>query len=169
MNHARQPPRVSIVAGSLSDAEIVEACRRTLVELGITHEARILSSHRTPRELVAYVEQLESRGVRLVIALAGLAAHLPGVIAAHTQLPVLGVPVAIGPLAGMDALLSISQMPSGVPVGCLGLGTTGAKNAAYLAARILAFGDPILRAHLDEIVDRDRQRALATKLADDAD
>lgn len=169
MNHARQPSLVSIVAGSISDTELVEACQGTLNELGIPHEARVLSAHRTPRELVAYVEQLESRGVRLVIAVAGLAAHLPGVIAAHTRLPVLGVPVATGPLAGIDALLSISQMPTGVPVGCLGLGTTGAKNAAYLAARILAFGDPSLSARLAEIVERDRQRVLDTKLADGDD
>lgn len=169
MSHVPPPPLVSIIAGSASDSEIIDACRRTLDELGIAHEARILSAHRTPRELVAYVESLEQRGVRLIIAAAGMAAHLPGVIAAHTQLPVLGIPVAIGPLAGIDALLSIAQMPSGVPVGCLGLGVAGAKNAAYLAARILALADPRLRARLEEIVARDRQRVLATQPADGVD
>lgn len=161
---ATESPLVSIVVGSTSDAEIVAACRRVLDEVKVSHEARVLSAHRTPRELLAYVEQLETRGVRVVIAAAGLAAHLPGVIAAHTQLPVLGVPVVTGPLVGVDALLSIAQMPGGVPVGCLGVGTAGAKNAAYLAARILALTDRSLRARLDEMVERDRQRVLSSEL-----
>lgn len=157
-------PLVSIVVGSSSDAEIVAACRKVLDEVRIPCEARVLSAHRTPHELLAYVAELEKRGVRIIIAAAGLAAHLPGVIAAHTQLPVLGVPVATGPLVGVDALLSIAQMPGGVPVGCLGVGTAGAKNAAYLAARILALSDPALRGRLDEMVERDRQRVLSSEL-----
>jgi 5-(carboxyamino)imidazole ribonucleotide mutase len=161
---SKPAPLVSIIVGSTSDAEIVAACRRVLDEVGVPHEARALSAHRTPRELLSYVEQLEARGVRVIIAAAGLAAHLPGFIAAHTQLPVLGVPVSTGPLVGVDALLSIAQMPGGVPVGCLGVGVAGAKNAGYLAARILALGDPNLRRLLDELVERDRQRVLSTEL-----
>lgn len=160
MNPAPPSPLVSVLSGSPSDAEIVAACCRVLDELRIAHEARVLSTHRTPKELVSYAEQLESRGFRIVIAAAGLAAHLPGTVAAHTRLPVLGVPIATGPLQGVDALLSIAQMPGGVPVGCLGLSTAGAQNAAYLAARILALGDPALRARLDELAERDRQRTL---------
>lgn len=164
MNPASSQPLVSIIAGSLSDAEVVAACRQVLNNLGIVHEASVLSAHRTPKELQGYVEQLETRGIRLVIAVAGLAAHLPGVVAAHTQLPVFGVPVASAPLAGVDALLSIVQMPTGIPVGCLGLSTTGAKNAAYLVARILALGDSRLRARLEEFTEKERLRVLATEL-----
>ncbi len=166
MNPSPPLPLVSIIAGSLSDAEVVTACRQVLGTLGIEHEARVLSAHRTPKELQGYVEQLERRGIRAVIAVAGLAAHLPGVIAAHTQLPVLGVPVVSEPLAGMDALLSAVQMPTGVPVGCLGLGTTGAKNAAYLVARILSLGDLRIRASLAEFTERERLRVLASELPD---
>lgn len=161
---SQNPPRVSIIAGSASDHPVVAACRRVLDEHGLASEARVLSAHRTPRELVAYVEKLEERGVRVVIAVAGLAAHLPGVVAAHTRLPVLGVPVATGALAGVDALLSIAQMPSGVPVACLGIGEAGAKNAACLAARILALSDPVLAARLSELAEAARARILATEL-----
>lgn len=164
MNPTSLLPLVSIIAGSLSDADVVLACRQVLGNLGIQHEARVLSAHRTPKELQAYVEQLETRGIRVVIAVAGLAAHLPGVVAAHTRLPVFGVPVVSEPLAGVDALLSVVQMPTGIPVGCLGLGTTGAKNAAYLVARILSLSDSRIRASLTEFTERERLRILASEL-----
>ena len=164
MTECSNVPRVSIIVGSASDGEVVAACQRTLAELGIANEARVLSAHRTPHELVEYVTELERRGVQLIIAAAGMAAHLPGVVAAHTQLPVLGVPVAMGPLSGVDALLSIAQMPGGVPVGCLGVGLAGAKNAAYLAARILALHDRAQRERLDRIIERDRQQVLKAEL-----
>lgn len=163
MNPESSQPLVSIIAGSSSDADVVAACRQVLNSLEIVHEARVLSAHRTPRELQDYVEQLEPRGVRSVIAVAGLAAHLAGVVAAHTRLPVFGVPVAAAPLAGLDALLSVVQMPTGVPVGCLGLSNTGAKNAAYLVARILALGDSRIRARLEAFTEQERLRILAAE------
>src|SRR5687767_6578150 len=122
-------PLVTIIIGSANDAEAIAGARKTLSELGIAHEARVLSAHRTPSELLAYVADLEKRGVRVIIAGAGMAAHLAGVVAAHTALPVLGVPFASGTLQGFDALLSTSQMPPGVPVGCMGIGAPGATNA----------------------------------------
>lgn len=149
MSSAVEAPLCSIIVGSTSDEPLVSACRHILLEHGIAHEARVLSAHRTPRELVAYVEELEARGVRVIIAMAGLAAHLPGVVAAHTKLPVLGVPVAAGALSGVDALLSIAQMPGGVPVGCMGIGEAGAKNAAHLAARILSLSNQALRTRVE--------------------
>ena len=154
-------PLISIIIGSASDAETLAGCRRALESYAIAHEIKILSAHRTPGELVAHVEGLEARGVRLVIAAAGMSAHLAGVVAAHTALPVLGVPVAAGALAGVDALLSTSQMPPGVPVGCLGIGAPGATNAAHLAARILAGSDPALRARLTEQTRSMREKVLA--------
>src|SRR5687768_14082446 len=134
--------QVAILVGSQSDGDTIAAARTVLGELQIPHEARVLSAHRTPKELVEYVEALPSRGAKVIIAGAGMSAHLAGVVAAHTALPVLGVPIASGALQGVDALLSTSQMPPGVPVGCMGIGKAGATNAAYLAARILALSDP---------------------------
>ena len=108
-------PRVAIIVGSTSDADVIAGARSTLDELQIPHEAKVLSAHRTPHEVVQYVESLPSRGVSVIIAAAGMSAHLAGVVAAHTNLPVLGVPIASGALQGVDALLSTSQMPPGVP------------------------------------------------------
>lgn len=159
-------PLVSILVGSSSDAEPIAACRRALDRFGIPHEAKVLSAHRVPRELVAYIETLEERGIKLVIAAAGMAAHLPGVIAGHTRLPVLGVPLAAGPLSGVDALLSVAQMPGGVPVACLGVGSSGCKNAAYLAARILALHDNGIRERLVAAMKEDSDKVLQSSLPD---
>jgi 5-(carboxyamino)imidazole ribonucleotide mutase len=121
----------------------------TLEALGITHERRIVSAHRTPKRLVAYAEGAAGRGLKVIIAGAGGAAHLPGMVASLTALPVLGVPIESAALKGMDSLLSIAQMPGGVPVGTLAIGKSGAINAALLAAAILALGDTSVAAALD--------------------
>jgi len=136
---------VSIVMGSKSDEGHLEPTLKILDELGIPWEKRVLSAHRQPDELRAYVGEAEGRGVHLFIAAAGLSAALPGVIASHTLKPVIGVPVPGGPLGGVDALLSIVQMPGGIPVATVGLGSHGSKNAAVLAAEILALSDETIR------------------------
>ncbi len=160
-------PWVAVIVGSASDADAIKPCRAALKKLGIAHEAKILSAHRTPHELTDYVATLESRGVHIVIAAAGLAAHLPGVVAAHTRLPVIGVPLAAGALNGVDALLSVAQMPGGVPVACVGVGSAGATNSAYLAARMLALFDDTVRGKLAELMEADRQKVLASALPED--
>lgn len=132
---------VSVVMGSISDLEIAEAATKTLGDLGVEHEVRVLSAHRTPAELADYVADAEERGVAAFIALAGMSAALGGTIAAHTLRPVLGVPVESGAMRGFDALLSVTQMPPGVPVGGLAIGKPGATNAAILAAEIIALFD----------------------------
>jgi len=139
---------VSIVMGSKSDEGHLEPTLKILDELGIPWEKRVLSAHRQPDELRAYVRETEGKGARLFIAAAGLSAALPGVIASHTLKPVIGVPVPGGPLAGVDALLSIVQMPGGIPVATVGLGSHGSKNAAVLAAEILALSDETVRERL---------------------
>lgn len=156
--------RVAVIVGSASDADQMQGCRETLDRLGIDHEARVLSAHRTPEALVAYLRDLEERGIEVVIAAAGMAAHLAGVVAAHTALPVLGVPLASGPLQGVDALLATVQMPPGVPVATLGIGSAGGRNAAYLCARILAGRHPEVRRRLDEVLAEDRQRVLDSEI-----
>ncbi len=143
------PPVVGIVMGSRSDWETMRHAAETLARLGIAHETRIVSAHRTPRRLVHYAESARSRGLKVVIAGAGGAAHLPGMIASMTPLPVLGVPIESRALKWLDSLLSIVQMPGGVPVGTLAIGTAGAVNAALLAAAILALADPTIAAALD--------------------
>ncbi len=134
--------------GSRSDWETMEHAVLTLGELGVTHEVRVVSAHRTPDLLFEYAASAETRGLRVIIAGAGGAAHLPGMVAAKTHLPVLGVPVPSRQLAGLDSLLSIVQMPAGVPVPTLAIGRAGAINAALSAAAILALHDPTLRARL---------------------
>jgi 5-(carboxyamino)imidazole ribonucleotide mutase len=136
---------VSIVMGSKSDEGHLDPTIKILDELGIPWEKRVLSAHRQPDELRTYVGDAEGRGVLLFIAAAGLSAALPGVIASHTLKPVIGIPVPGGPLAGVDALLSIVQMPGGIPVATVGLGSHGSKNAAVLAAEILALSDEAIR------------------------
>jgi 5-(carboxyamino)imidazole ribonucleotide mutase len=143
------PPLVGIVMGSQSDWETLRHGAATLSELGVAHETRIVSAHRTPRRLYAYAEKARGRGIKLIIAGAGGAAHLPGMLASLTPLPVLGVPIESKALKGMDSLLSIVQMPAGVPVGTLAIGKAGAVNAALLAAAILALGDSKIAAALD--------------------
>ncbi len=137
-------PLVGIVMGSKSDYEVLLPAVEILKELGIPHEARVLSAHRTPDQLIEYVETARERGLRVMIAGAGGAAHLAGVIAAKTLLPVLAVPIAATSLAGLDSLLSMVQMPKGIPVATLAIGKPGAGNAALFAAEILALNDAAL-------------------------
>jgi 5-(carboxyamino)imidazole ribonucleotide mutase len=142
-------PPVAIIMGSQSDWETMRHAAETLSLLGIGHEARIVSAHRTPERLVDFAREARGRGVKVIIAGAGGAAHLPGMAAAMTPLPVLGVPVESKALKGMDSLLSIVQMPGGIPVGTLAIGRAGAINAALLAAAILALSDPAVADALD--------------------
>ena len=142
-------PRVGLVMGSQSDWATLRHAADTLAGLGIAHEVRIVSAHRTPDRLREYARTARSRGLRVIVAGAGGAAHLPGMCAAWTPLPVLGVPVESAALNGMDSLLSIVQMPAGVPVATLAIGRPGAVNAALLAASILALSDPGLAERLD--------------------
>lgn len=143
--------RVAIVMGSDSDWPVMQAAADALDEVGVSYESAVVSAHRTPQEMSAFASSAAARGIRVIIAGAGGAAHLPGMVAAHTSLPVIGVPVPVGPLQGMDALLSIVQMPRGVPVASVAIG--GAFNAGLLAAQMLAFGgaepDQLLRERLD--------------------
>jgi 5-(carboxyamino)imidazole ribonucleotide mutase len=157
------PPIVGVIMGSRSDLEHLQPARALLDELAIPHEARIVSAHRTPAWMLEYGATAEARGLAVIIAGAGGAAHLPGMIAATTVLPVLGVPVPSTGLAGLDSLLSIVQMPAGVPVGTLAIGQPGAKNAALLAARILALHDPGLRARLRAYQEARRDEVLAAR------
>jgi len=140
-------PKVAVIIGSDSDLELIQACLDQLKEFGIEYELRILSAHRTPEELSKYVAQLEKRKVKIVIAGAGLAAHLAGAVASQTHLPVIGVPLS-GLMGGLDALLSTAQMPGGIPVGTMAVGKPGAKNSAIFAARILALSNASLKGKL---------------------
>lgn len=142
-------PRVGVVMGSRSDWETLRHAAATLEDLGIAHEVRVVSAHRTPDLLFDYAAQAMARGIRVLVAGAGGAAHLPGMLAAKTPLPVLGVPVQSQALNGLDSLLSIVQMPAGIPVGTLAIGRAGAVNAALLAAAILALADPALAQRLE--------------------
>ncbi|OAG76684.1 Phosphoribosylaminoimidazole carboxylase catalytic subunit [Acetobacter malorum] len=142
-------PKVGIIMGSQSDWETMRHADAILTDMGIAHETLIVSAHRTPDRLAEYAKTAADRGLSVIIAGAGGAAHLPGMCAAWTRLPVLGVPVESRALKGMDSLLSIVQMPGGVPVGTLAIGASGAKNAALLATSILALQDPELAAKLD--------------------
>jgi len=157
-------PRVAIIMGSRSDWETLKEAAQVLEELGIPHERRVVSAHRTPDLLYEYVTAAPGRGIQVIIAGAGGAAHLPGMAAAKTTLPVLGVPVQSKALNGLDSLLSIVQMPKGVPVGTLAIGPAGAANAALLAAQILALHDAKLRAKLQSRRDAERDRILAETL-----
>jgi 5-(carboxyamino)imidazole ribonucleotide mutase len=142
-------PRVGIIMGSRSDWETMRHSAETLDLLGVAHEVKIVSAHRTPKRLHDYAAAAKGRGLKLIIAGAGGAAHLPGMTASMTPLPVLGVPIETAALKGIDSLLSIVQMPAGVPVGTLAIGKAGAINAALLAAAILADGDAGLGERLD--------------------
>jgi len=130
-------PLVGVVMGSKSDAEVIQSAVEVLTSLGIDHEVNIISAHRNPEKARKYAQSARERGIEVIIAAAGMAAHLPGVLASWTTLPVIGVPMAGGELKGVDALYSIVQMPAGIPVACMAIGSAGAKNAAYLAAEIL--------------------------------
>jgi phosphoribosylaminoimidazole carboxylase PurE protein len=149
MKEAKPAVRVGIVMGSDSDRPVMEEAAKVLADFGVGCELVVRSAHRTPEAAAAWARTARARGLRVVIAAAGGAAHLAGAMAAHTRLPVLGVPLASSPLAGFDALLSTVQMPPGVPVGTLGVGAWGARNAAYLAVRILAVSDAALARRLE--------------------
>ena len=152
---------VAVIIGSDTDHEIIQPCLEQLKDLGIKFELRVLSAHRTPVELIKYVNSAEKKGVKLFIAGAGLAAHLPGVIASHTVLPVIGVPLS-GLAGGMDALLSMVQMPGGIPVATMAVGKAGAKNAALFAGEVLAANNKRLKAKLNNHRTRMR-REIAVK------
>ena len=141
-------PVIGIIMGSTSDWDTMCHAAETLEALGLTHETRVVSAHRTPKRLYEYAQSAQSRGLKLIIAGAGGAAHLPGMAASMTELPVLGVPIESKALKGMDSLLSIVQMPAGIPVGTLAIGKAGAINAALLAAAMLATGDEALAGRL---------------------
>ena len=135
---SNENPLVGVVMGSTSDADVMEGCTEVLKQLMVPHEVRVISAHRTPERTRQYAESAAERGLEVIIAGAGWAAHLAGFMAAHTSLPVIGIPIDSSPLQGMDALLSTVQMPPGIPVATVALGKGGAKNAAVLAAQILA-------------------------------
>lgn len=139
---AKQSARVVILLGSSSDLPVIEGMKPLLDRFGLSYAVEVASAHRQPETLRQIVQQADSRGTEIFVAVAGMAAHLPGVVASLTAKPVIGVPVAAGPLGGVDALLSIVQMPPGVPVATVAVGSAGARNAACLAARILALQDP---------------------------
>lgn len=141
-------PFVAVLMGSDSDLPTMKATLEVLTSFGLRYEVKITSAHRTPAATHAYVKEAEERGCALFICAAGLAAHLAGAVSAITIRPVIGVPMEAGPLQGMDALLSTVQMPGGIPVATVAIGKAGARNAAYLAAQILALGDPALAARL---------------------
>lgn len=149
MTHSDPHPVIGIIMGSQSDWETMKACHELLHELQIPHEVKIVSAHRTPRRMFDYATSAKNRGLKVIIAGAGGAAHLPGMTASLTSLPVLGVPVKSKALKGMDSLLSIVQMPGGIPVGTLAIGEAGAKNAALLAASILGISDDALMTRLE--------------------
>jgi phosphoribosylaminoimidazole carboxylase PurE protein len=143
-------PRVGILLGSESDRETMNGAREVLEELGVECELKVMSAHRDPDAVAGYSSSAEARGIRVIIAGAGMAAHLAGAVASRTILPVIGVPLAAGPLNGLDSLLSTVMMPRGVPVATVTIGPHGAKNAGFLAAEILALGDAALSARLKE-------------------
>jgi len=146
-----QKALVGIVLGSKSDLTYAQETERVLAKLGVAHETRVLSAHRMPEATTEYARTAQDRGLRVIIAMAGLAAHLPGVIASHTTLPVIGVPLSGGVMGGLDALLSIVSMPGGVPVACVALDKPGARNAGILAAQILAGSDPATAGAVAEL------------------
>ena len=164
MHSATPSPWVGLIMGSTSDFEYLASAAELLAELGIPYEARVISAHRTPELMFEYADQAESRGLDVIIAGAGGAAHLPGMVAARTLLPVLGVPMPATALNGIDALLSIVQMPRGVPVATLAIGEAGAVNAGLLAAAIVALGDPAVAERLDAFRAAQTERVLAEKL-----
>lgn len=157
----KQQAIVGVVMGSDSDLETMRRCRERLDAFGIPYEVRIISAHRTPDVAHEYAATAIDRGLKVIIAAAGMSAALGGVLAASTTLPVIGVPIDSGPLDGVDAVLSTMQMPPGVPVGCMAIGAAGATNAAIFAAEILAVADPALRRRLEEF-----KRDQAAKVAD---
>jgi len=157
-------PLVVVLMGSKSDWDVMRQADETLTNFGVPHECRVLSAHRTPHETAEYISQAEARGVEVVIAAAGGAAHLAGVCAAHTVLPVLGVPMESASLKGLDSLLSTVQMPAGIPVGTLAIGPAGARNAALLAIAILGGSRPELREKVRQFRQDQKQKILRETL-----
>jgi 5-(carboxyamino)imidazole ribonucleotide mutase len=157
-------PLVIVIMGSKSDWEVMRQADEVLTQFEVPHECRVLSAHRTPNETAQYISEAESRGVEVVIGAAGGAAHLAGVCAAHTVLPVLGVPMESASLKGLDSLLSTVQMPAGIPVGTLAIGSAGARNAALLAIAILAGRRPDLREKLRRFRASQKERVLRETL-----
>jgi 5-(carboxyamino)imidazole ribonucleotide mutase len=157
-------PLVAVIMGSKSDWEVMRQADELLTSFEVPHECRVLSAHRTPVETAEYISQAEARGIEVIIAAAGGAAHLAGVSAAHTVLPVLGVPMESASLKGLDSLLSTVQMPAGIPVGTLAIGAPGARNAALLAVAILAAGRPALRERLRRFRAAQREKVLRETL-----
>lgn len=149
-----EQPRVGVIMGSKSDEETMREATDVLDELGIAYERRVVSAHRTPDWMFEYAKSAEARGIEVIIAGAGGAAHLPGMVASNTVLPVIGVPVRSSALSGMDSLLSIVQMPRGVPVATMAIGPAGAANAGLMAARILGLKDPDIRERLRRRAER---------------
>ncbi|CAN5644698.1 5-(carboxyamino)imidazole ribonucleotide mutase [soil metagenome] len=158
-------PIVGVIMGSTSDWETMRHAVDALERFGVAHERRVVSAHRTPGLMASYAKEAEDRGLEVIIAGAGGAAHLPGMVAAHTTVPVLGVPVESRALSGEDSLLSIVQMPAGVPVGTLAIGRAGATNAALLAVAILANSRPELRDKLHEFREEQRRKVLESELS----
>jgi 5-(carboxyamino)imidazole ribonucleotide mutase len=150
-------PVVGVILGSKSDLPLMESCVKVLDELGLAHEVKVCSAHRNPRGVMEWASSARERGLKVIIAAAGGAAHLPGVVAAWTDLPVIGVPVPTAHLGGVDSLYSIVQMPAGIPVATVAIGEAGAKNAAWLAARILGLNDKAVEKRHAE-----KRSALAT-------
>lgn len=153
-------PKIGILMGSKSDADIMGESARILEEFGVPHEMKVLSAHRTPQETSEYAQSAEGRGIQALIAGAGYAAHLAGALAAHSTLPIIGVPLNASSLQGLDSLLSTVQMPKGIPVACMGIGKAGAINAALFAVQILARSDPALAQRLKEYREKMRQEIL---------
>ncbi|MCH8015868.1 MAG: 5-(carboxyamino)imidazole ribonucleotide mutase [Acidobacteriota bacterium] len=153
-------PKIGILMGSKSDADIMGESARILEEFGVPHEMKVLSAHRTPQETSEYAQSAEGRGIQALIAGAGYAAHLAGALAAHSTLPIIGVPLDASSLQGLDSLLSTVQMPKGIPVACMGIGKAGAINAALFAVQILARSDPALAQKLKEYREKMRQEIL---------
>jgi len=157
-------PKVSILMGSRSDADVMRAAAAILDEFGVGYEMKVLSAHRTPHDTVEYIKSAEDRGIEVLVAGAGFAAHLAGTLAAHSILPVIGVPIDSSPLKGVDALYSTVQMPGGIPVATMTIGKSGAKNAGLFAVQILSRKDPELVAKLREYREQMRANILATEL-----
>ena len=153
-------PKIGILMGSKSDADIMGEASRILEEFGVPHEMKVLSAHRTPQETSEYAQSAESKGIQALIAGAGYAAHLAGALAAHSTLPIIGVPLDASSLQGLDSLLSTVQMPKGIPVACMGIGKAGAINAALFAVQILARSDLDLAQKLKEYREKMRQEIL---------
>lgn len=157
-------PKVGILMGSRSDWDVMSAAAKVLEEFGVPHEVRVLSAHRTPEDTRAYVETAEERGIQLLIAGAGFAAHLAGAVAAHSTLPVIGVPIDSSPLKGVDALYSTVQMPGGIPVATMTIGKSGAKNAGLFAVQVLGLQQPELAGKMKEYRRKMREDILAIEL-----